>query len=348
MPRRPSHVPAVSRSLAPHALLVALLALSCLDVGSPVPPGYEAVDVGRLLGCGDKRTCWSRATDVNERGVVVGDGLQASGALAVYAVEGEQRTVLWTRRYGGTDYPLALNDAGTVVGMALRDEPPVVPYDIGVRWENGVVTPLGVWPSDVNGAGDVAGTEGYRGAALWQGDTLVRLGTLADPDSEPRQRVSGALGINDGGVVVGWSETADFTTRAFVWQSGVMTELPTLGGSAFAADVNAAGQIVGWSVAPDGRSHAVLWEGGAITDLGTLGGDESYANGINDRGDVVGGARTAAGDFHAALWRGGDVIDLGTLPGYAASHAYRINESGVIVGYSAFPTALRATVWVPR
>jgi probable HAF family extracellular repeat protein len=235
-----------------------------------------------------------------------------------------------------------------VVGMALCDEPPVAPYEIGVRWGNGVLTPLAIWPSDVNGAGAVVGSEGYQVAAPWQGGTLARLGTLADPDSEPRPRVSGALGINDGGVVVGWSETVDFTTRAFVWQAGVMTELPTLGGNAFAADVNARGQIVGWSVAPDGKAHAVLWENGTITDLGALGGDEGYANGINDHGDVVGGAKTAGGAYHAALWRGGTVTDLGTLPGYAASHAYRINEVGVIVGYSGFPKVLRATVWMPR
>jgi len=84
-------------------------------------------------------------------------------------------------------------------------------------------------------------------------------------------------GINDAGVVVGWSTTAgDVDRHAFLWQGGSMTDLGTLGGnSSEAVGINRLGQIAGNSAAADGATHAVLWQSGTMTDLGTLGGSAS-------------------------------------------------------------------------
>src|SRR3989442_13343987 len=132
-----------------------------------------------------------------------------------------------------------------------------------------------------------------RVAALWGGrnGSLDTLGTLGGPNS-----IVQWPGISNNGTVVGITELADLAPlheewsctaflpsvtghicRGFVWQDGVMTALPTLGGNqGFAASVNNAGQVVGWAETPvhDPTCHtpqvlqfrAVLWD----TKNGTL------------------------------------------------------------------------------
>lgn len=86
--------------------------------------------------------------------------------------------------------------------------------------------------------------------------TAKDLGTLGGNESE-------ALDINIGGTVVGWSEMADGSVRAFAWtQAGGMKALPTLaGGTGSAAfHVNNSGQIVGVSNNGAGAVRIVIWE----------------------------------------------------------------------------------------
>src|SRR5205809_995323 len=70
------------------------------------------------------------------------------------------------------------------------------------------------------------------------GANLVDLGTLGGAYSQ-------AFGINDGGQIVGASDTTGGANRAFLWQGGLMTDLGTLGGRDSAAyGINAQGQVV--------------------------------------------------------------------------------------------------------
>jgi probable HAF family extracellular repeat protein len=133
-----------------------------------------------------------------------------------------------------------------------------------------------------------------------------------------------AYGVNDLGQVVGGADP--FSTpqpscggcvpeHAFLWKSGAMSDLGTLGGNySFALVSNNQGQLVGAStLAGDLHEHAVLWEGGVMTDLGTLSGDtDSEATDISPTGQVVGlscGETTCA----AFLWQNGAMTDLNTL-----------------------------------
>src|SRR5438876_345773 len=79
------------------------------------------------------------------------------------------------------------------------------------------------------------------------------------------------------------------SANAFLWEKGVMTELPGLRGSqAAAVGISARGQIVGVAETADGEFRAVMWEEGAITDLGSLGGGNGAAYSVNARGTACG------------------------------------------------------------
>ncbi len=228
-------------------------------------------------------------------------------------------------------------------------------------------------PTGINNRGWVAGFANRLGnatrvAALWRDGSIDTLGTLGGPNS-------GVLwpGLNNGDMIVGiaetaqldplgeeWSCTAFFPSvtghicRGFVWESGVMTALPTLGGyQGFATGVNGRGQVVGWAETPVHdptcnapqvlQFRAVLWEpkSGAMRELPPLPGDStSAATAINESGQVVGisgACDIAVGEFsalHSVLWDNGTVTDIGNLGGDAWHTPMDINERGDIVGFS--------------
>ncbi len=230
----------------------------------------------------------------------------------------------------------------------------------------------------INNRGWVAGFSNQPGnqtrhAALWRNGSIEDLHTLGGPNSSVVWP-----GINDRGMVVGIAETAELDTlheewsctaflptvtgricRGFVWDDGVMTGLPTLGGNqGFAASVNDRGQIVGWAETPVRdptcnipqvlQFRAVLWEPkkGRKRELPPFPGDStSAATGINERGQVVGisgDCDVAVGRFsarHAVLWEGGRVKDIGNLGGSSWHTPVAINERGDIVGFSNPPDA---------
>jgi uncharacterized membrane protein len=92
-------------------------------------------------------------------------------------------------------------------------------------------------------------------AVLWQNGGITNLGTLEDGYE------SFALAVNNGGQVAGFALNTisdpfclfapglcNTQTRAFLWRSGVMQDLGTLGGNdAIASFVNQRGQVTGQS-----------------------------------------------------------------------------------------------------
>jgi probable HAF family extracellular repeat protein len=156
--------------------------------------------------------------------------------------------------------------------------------------------------------------------------TSRMLGSLHGPAGE-----SDAWGINDAGVVVGFSMTATGTMHAVRFElDGAITDLGTLGGArSWATDINEHGDIVGSSEIAEGIARAFLIPaGGRMIDLGSFGGAESRATAINDRGEIVGAAQTVDREWHAFLYRDGKLQEVGD----AGSHAYDINNESVIVG----------------
>jgi len=220
-------------------------------------------------------------------------------------------------------------------------------------------------------AGEAATANNQAHAAVWfMGFKL----DLATPGLGGANSI--AYSVNDKGQVVGAAQTTvanseDFcgfnaygmakssaACLPFVFQNGVMTKLPTLGGpNGVAYSINNRSEAVGWAETINKDPNAacgvlqfkpVLWGKTSTTTLPTFSGDpDGVAASINDLGQVVGATGTC-GDFstdsglylvekHAMLWEAGAAINLGNLGGtgqFGGHHACAINNRGQVVGHS--------------
>ena len=198
-------------------------------------------------------------------------------------------------------------------------------------------------------------------AVLWRDRKIVNLGTLGGYES-------GAAAVNRRGDVVGAAlnmTPESFPPRlpysnffiygygteshAFLWRTGTMRDLGTLGGpDSVALFVNEKGQVAGSSdvdfIQNLGTGHPTvhpfLWERGRMRDIiadappGMFGGTYGIAAWLNERGQVL-GTMNLAGDrtWHSFLWDKGVVTDLGTLGGIITT-AQWLNDAGHVVGKS--------------
>jgi probable HAF family extracellular repeat protein len=229
-----------------------------------------------------------------------------------------------------------------------------------------------ITPNAMNREGDVTGTL-WRGsvrpwreapveAFVWRSGEMSRIDPLSGVECHP-------TAINRFGHAVGWIKAfqkfkvevydewgEDTVTeqhdavRAFVFRDGITTALDTLGGSdSRAYGINDLGQIIGGSFLPGNHaSHAFCFDGITMTDLGTLGGDTSVAQHINNRSDIVGSSEDQHGKRRAFLINsdGPEMRDLGTLPGGTEAWAVGVNDTGWIVGTTAFPDGhVSACIW---
>ena len=243
--------------------------------------------------------------------------------------------------------PYALTDLGTLGGLSalafhLNETGQVVGYATtsasqarAFVWQGGSMTNLGTlggsssFAHGINDVGQIVGESRVSGtsqshAAFWNNGTITDL----TPGVEP----STANAINNAGQIVGTRNHA----TAFLWQGGVTTDLPDLGGGAGAGnDINNDGQAVGSSytgLAP----HAVLWENGTATDLGVLPGKEdSGASAINDVGQIVGSSGTTDPETYEVtsssfIYENGQMTAL-PVPS-TENYASDINDAGVVVG----------------
>ena len=179
---------------------------------------------------------------------------------------------------------LWINDNGEAVGVSGRCGNTVLPPLAGgphaVLWENdgsvhdlgnlgggtgNALLGLGNIALAINNQGQVVGASVLPGNApdhafLWTRET----GKMQDLGTLPGDVSSGGVAINDRVEVVGASFDKDGNPRAYLWRSGVMTDLNTLVPAdsplylLFATAINSRGDIVGFGVTGTGDVHGFL------------------------------------------------------------------------------------------
>lgn len=229
-------------------------------------------------------------------------------------------------------------------------------------------------------AGKASPADGSYHATLWRRDQ----GLLNDVSVPGLGGLNGqAFGVNESGQSSGEAGTSDIdpngedycgfqalglpykgnTCAAFLWQNGVMTRLPTLGGpNGSGSQVNNRGDVAGYAenTTKDPacgspqilQTRPVLWSHGQAKELPVFPGDlEGLGLGLNDSGQVAGGSgvctvfsvtgQTYIQPLHALLWQNGETIDLGNLGGsgrFGGGHsADSVNNLGWVVGGSDLP-----------
>jgi probable HAF family extracellular repeat protein len=202
----------------------------------------------------------------------------------------------------------------------------------------------------VVGCADVANGEGYPCTGTTAGQHAfywTRTGGIKDLGVLPGGNISGAIGINNLGQVVGYSNTSTnpadlYNFIAFEWTStGGMVNLGKLSGgnSSCAFEINTSGVIAGDSFVNATIVDAASWTDKQIKNLGALPKSIfTAALDLNDSNEIVGESIFGYGPpftSHGFKWTsGGGLKDLGTLAGGNTSLANAINSSGVVVGQS--------------
>ena len=230
--------------------------------------------------------------------------------------------------------------------------------------------------------------DGTQHAALWALGFKMDIGT---PGLN-----SGAFGANERGQIEVQSESTDkdpnnenfcgygtgLKCLAHVWQSGILTVLPTLGGNnSTVGQINNPGEVAGIAenstrdpecppgVAFTGTGpqvldfEAVIWGPGQgqIRELHPLPGDTvGMALWMNDNGQAVGASGRCGNTVlpplaygpHAVLWeKDGSVTDLGNLGAAVSNIGLSINNQGQVVGASSLTadstpsSGVRAFLW---
>ena len=244
--------------------------------------------------------------------------------------------------------PLGINDHGVITGFSNIAEAITTEATV---WIDGRAQSLGRFPGDdisdaarTNEIGRTVGTSSwieYRGhitifwptACVFENGAVTELISLAT--SGQNWELLSCADVNRHGHVIGGGRNlATETSLAYLFREGILTELPTLGGSRTSpVAINDAGVIVGQSWTTGGQNHAFVLQNGVMTDLGTFGGRDSRALDINEAGQIVGWSQSPSSPTLATLWQNGQATNLGTLGGNQ-SHAAAINERGQIVGFS--------------
>jgi probable HAF family extracellular repeat protein len=179
--------------------------------------------------------------------------------------------------------------------------------------------------TSINERGTVAGFSNlggnqFRHAVIWRRGQIDDLGTLGGPNSNVQWP-----GLNEHGMVVGISQTADDQPLGEEWSC-----------IGFFGTPSAVGKVC----------LGFFHDGVEMHPLPTLGGDNGFATGINNRAQVVGWAETPVHDptcdapqvlqFRAVLWEPlrGRKRELRPYPGDSTSAATAINDAGQVVGIS--------------
>jgi len=239
---------------------------------------WENGNLTRLAALGPQ------ARGINNKGQIVGADLvpgqfgREKSLAAFWPDKHAAPTYLAT--FGGENgFAVSINDAGQFVGWASTFTSIDLDFSAAALWQvGGGATQIGGGRATaINNKGEI-----LLGNQLRQSNgTLISLAIVG-------------TALNDLSQVVGYIPDSDGTPHGSLWESGKVTPLGTLGGSASSPrGINATGVIVGTSTLSNGIGHAFVYRSGQMLDLNTLVDSASGwvlqdAVGINSSGQIVG------------------------------------------------------------
>lgn len=274
----------------------------------------------------------SAAVDINNSGEIVGNSNKTGLVPISRAVRWDSNGVIddLGTLGGAESWARAINDSGQITGIALDADGKQdgFRYDPGIGMINlgGLGTNAGVYPNDINSAGDVVGGTYLNGMGVGFIYTDAEGMQVNTPATNTAAR--SAMAINDNGDVAvrstarswitgtdgGWidnnyptalnnitvatgaSDPFSQTAELFRYTPGIGSEmLGTLAGNRTVGyDLNELGTIVGAGRLDDGSDHGFVYtDVDGIIDMNDLippdsGWEIVVANGINDFGQIVG------------------------------------------------------------
>lgn len=271
---------------------------------------WTLVDLGTLGGSN------AFAGAISSGGRIAGCAETSSGEIHAFVWQGGTMTDLGR----GADAPgnscaLAVNDQGLAAGRASNGDV--------VLWSGRGVQSLGFGGDvgDMNEAGVVVGARSVGGAQrafVYSDGVVTELGEASLPGE--------ATAVNSRGQVVG-----SINGRAFVYESGTLRELGTLGGNmSVARAINDSGDIVGQASNELGQPTAFVYRG----SMQALPGPSySSAVAISASGRI---AASGEGTYGYVV-SGGTLTRLSELPavvaqGWRKLEPTAMNDRGWIVG----------------
>ena len=324
----------------------AVAAAAKAGIRPAVNGNYTVIDLGASTA--GLTVSGATAYAINDNNQVVGDYYDSGGSshAFVWNPTGPSTGAMSDLGIGGGSHAYGINGRGHVVGQGAGGAYIAIPPARGAVGPYTVTTLAGGVAYGITNLDAVVGTSG--------GHAFIRTADPHDPSAVGAVAPIGASScgssdgraINSSGAIVG---SACGLYAASSSGTSDMAYIGSLGGrTSRAYALNDSGQAGGYSYVPgNDEVHAILWDPSANgpyptndsthTDLGNIGGSFATILGINDAGVSVGYGTTITGAPHAAFSQVGvslsdlnDYIDPGS--GWTLSHAYAINNNGVIVG----------------
>lgn len=312
----------------------------------------------------------STATDINDSGVIIGTGTDASGSRVSLRWSPVDTGWRYTILEGPGD-PIAINDEGLIVRRLF--DPLARSWQSSILFPSGAVVDLGpVFVKAISDDGTLIGqtfeTPGKSTAVVWQRVSTAQWG---EPEALPRPDESSGVDpvdINARGDIVGSAYGAG-DSYAVIWKYRDNRWLPperidlTMPSAAVA--INDDGAITGSMRPcivglPNCYWYPAWWPapGGSRRMLPTLYNSRAEASAMNNANQVVGSGIVHYNDgstplaalvWHAVIWFANSEWpeDLGAIRPSHRGEALAINNHGWIVGSMDDPyrPAKHATVW---
>ncbi len=221
----------------------------------------QSLEIGTLGGN------YSIGREINDSGQIVGEAETSQGHVHAFLWKNGTIQDLGTYESHTFSMANAINNKGEVVGYGRELEQSGTSK--ALFWnKHGKVFTLPAYhaedysqASDLNDLGLVVGVSGTQ-AIAWKNFVPLPLPGLGGDFSI-------ALGVNNLGAIVGYSQLSTGEIRAVLWIDNLIFELGTLGGKFSVANaINDEGIIVGSSENEKGEVRRVVWNGSNIFDLG--------------------------------------------------------------------------------